>query len=197
MKKLLMGFAVSALAFCAQAEEPAVPAENPSSAFNLALWSPCQTADPCADVTGLGITIFWAECQDLNGLELGLVGNMVKGDLKGAQGTIGFNLLDGNGWGLQWCYGFNIAEGSFHGWQDSVGANVCKADLFGFQTSCSNYANVLHGVQVGFVNTTHDCHGLQLGLINLTEQMSGIQIGVLNFIKDSPLPFFPIANAKF
>lgn len=57
-------------------------------------------------------------------------------------------------------------------------------DMSGIQLSILyNRAKVMNGLQVGFVN---DC-----------EDMTGIQIGAINIIRESPLKFFPVINAKF
>ena len=165
---------------------------------NLGLFDPCQIADRMDDVHGFQLGILWDRCQDMYGLSIAGGGNVIDGQSIGIQAALGFNSVGSDSLGVTWALGFNRCEGDFGGYSYALGSNICHGNFYGFQYGfCSNYANILHGAQLGILNMSHDCHGLQVGLVNLTENMSGFQVGVLNFIKNSPLPFFPIVNAHF
>lgn len=195
MKKLMMCAVVALGAACGFAQEQAEPAK-PVSVL-LSVYDPVQTSPSSVDVHGLELGLLWDASTNVRGMELAGGGNVVYGDLIGAQLAIGFNWIEKGGYGVMGAIGFNRAGESFGGVQWAYGANICHGDFYGFQDACSNYANVMHGVQVGFVNMSHDCHGLQVGIINTAEKMEGVQVGILNFIKESSLPFFPIVNAYF
>lgn len=194
MKRLLCAM-VAACAACGFAQE-AVPV-NEAVPVLVGLFDPVQTAPSTVDVHGFELGILWDGSVNVRGISLAGGGNLAYGDLIGAQAALGFNWNEKGGFGVMGALGFNRAGGDFGGAQWSYGANICRGDFYGFQDSCSNYANVMHGVQLGLVNMSHDCRGLQVGVINTAEKMSGIQVGILNFIKESPLPFFPIVNAHF
>lgn len=177
-----------------------LPAEEVSKDFvpvNLGLFDPCQIADRSEDVCGFQLGVLWDRCQDMYGISIAGGGNVIHGRSVGVMAALGFNSVGPDSLGVVWAFGFNRCGGDFGGWSSAYGANICHGHFRGFQEAVSNYANSMHGVQFGFVNTAHDCHGLQVGLLNMTEDMSGFQVGVLNFIKNSPLPFFPIVNAHF
>lgn len=53
------------------------------------------------------------------------------------------------------------------------------------------------GVQIGAVNIVRGAaYGLQVGLVNFAEDLHGVQLGVLNF-NNSGLKCFPVLNAGF
>ncbi len=192
MKKLmcaaLVAGIVAGIAAKARAED---------TGFLLGAWDPAQTASAEVDLKGFGFGLLWDRCHDAYGINLAGGGTVQDGELKGAQVALGFNWNEKGGFGAMGALGFNRAGYDFGGYQFAIGANICHGHFYGFQESLSNYAENLHGVQYGIVNMSHDAHGLQVGIINTAERLSGIQVGILNFIKESPLPFFPIVNAYF
>ena len=53
------------------------------------------------------------------------------------------------------------------------------------------------GIQVGAVNVVHGpAYGLQIAFVNFAEDLHGVQIGALNF-NNSGLRCFPIINIGF
>lgn len=52
------------------------------------------------------------------------------------------------------------------------------------------------GLQFAIINIADSMAGLQLGIVNIADTES-FQIGLINVIKDSPIPFLPIINARF
>lgn len=192
MKRFISCLAVSTALVCSvRAQEP-----TGVSHVNLGLFDPVQIADSTDDVKGFQLGLFWDRTRDMTGLSIAGIGNVAGGCMTGIDFALGFNWTE-SGTGVMWSLGFNRAGGNFSGWMDAFGANICEGHFHGFQEACSNYANHLHGVQFGFVNTAHTASGLQVGLVNVVEDLTGFQVGVLNFIRNSPLPFFPIVNAHF
>lgn len=194
MKRLMCAF-VAVCGMCGFARGQAASPETVS--VLMGVFDPVQTAPSSVDVHGFELGLLWDGSENVRGISLAGGGNIAYGGLIGAQLAIGFNWNETGGFGAMGAAGFNRTGGDFGGVQWAYGANLCHGNLYGLQDGCSNYANALHGLQIGLVNMSHDCHGLQVGVINTAERMDGIQVGILNFIKESPLPFFPIVNAHF
>ncbi len=58
-------------------------------------------------------------------------------------------------------------------------------------------AEKVSGLQANpIVNVAKDVSGVQAGLINVAKG-DAFQIGLINYIKDSPLPVFPLINVRF
>ena len=72
-------------------------------------------------------------------------------------------------------------------------ANLMKGLEIGFINSC----NTLQGWQIGIINTTKMMRGLQIGVVNHTVSAIGVQIGLINIIADKDFPFMPIFNMSF
>ena len=55
------------------------------------------------------------------------------------------------------------------------------------------------GLQVGYLGNVvqESLSGVQIGAFNFANELHGLQIGLLNFNKSGPLPFFPILNFAF
>ena len=67
-----------------------------------------------------------------------------------------------------------------------------SATLFG-----NRVGGLVKGVQIGLVNIAQDsAYGLQIGAVNFAEDLHGVQIGVLNF-NNTGLKCFPIMNIGF
>ena len=190
MKSTKLFAAVAAFGIAVAATADSVPVA-------VGLFDPVQTQDAKDDIAGLEIGVLWDRSANVNGLAIAGGGNVTEGRMIGVSAALGFNWINEGGFGATWAIGFNRVGNDFGGAQFSYGANICHGDMYGLQDSISNYANAMHGVQLGIVNMSHNCRGLQVGIVNTAEEMSGVQVGILNFIKSSPLPFFPIVNAKF
>ena len=67
-----------------------------------------------------------------------------------------------------------------------------SATIFG-----NSAGNTMGGVQIGLVNLVGgSAYGLQIGAVNFAEDLHGVQIGILNF-NNTGLRCFPILNAGF
>jgi opacity protein-like surface antigen len=131
------------------------------------------------DVIGLRLTMPAGYCEQVTGLDLGLIGrsqyfngiqiNLLRNDVKDA--LAGFQIGGYNSAGL--------------------------GDMVGLQAGLWNEAKTMYGVQAGLINLADYADGFQIGLINRTEDMYGFQIGLVNVIRGSEVPFCPIVNIGF
>lgn len=159
----------------------AVAQENgPYTPFMLSFTSPLEVPFRDFDVGGLRVNIIYGECQNFDGLDLGLAGR-IKGHGNGLQSNA-INIIDGDGLGLQgnWIVGF------------------VKGEYDGLQVGAVNYADTMQGLQIGALyNGANYMQGLQIGLINTARTMIGVQIGLVNVVQDNDVPFMPIVNCAF
>ena len=120
------------------------------------------------DVLGLEFNLVYGECQLLRGVQVGGIANVANREMRGVQAAFLFDYTPVDAWG----------------WQFSLGGNVAKR-VFGLQSAFGiNFAEELHGAQIGIVNYTKACPG-------------GFQIGLANFIMDNQIPLIPIFNCYF
>ena len=98
---------------------------------------------------------------DMGFVQLGLMGNVVRGRMDGFQmGALNF-------------------AGGLGGFQAGL-ANWTGESSEGGQASLANYAGTLRGIQFALVNSGGHIHGAQVGLINVAREVDGVQVGLLN-----------------
>lgn len=131
------------------------------------------------DVVGLRLNIPSGRCEQVSGLDIGLIGR------SHYYYGIQLNLLR------------NDVEDELAGWQIGCYNSAGLAEVLGLQTGLWNEAGSFYGVQVGLINLADYSHGLQVGLVNRVEGMRGYQIGLINIIRDSEVPFMPLINIGF
>lgn len=151
---------------------------------------------------GLGLNMLRG---DLNGMQVGLAGNIVEGEVSGMQLGVGTNIAAEGMNGMQLTAGYNQA-GDGLGLQLSGGANVAQsfeglqfaagynhADVLdGLQISGgANYADTLDGVQVAVVNIGGHVQGSQIGLVNIAGRVDGMQLGLVNVAEESDVTVGP------
>lgn len=169
MKKMLFGFVLAGLvAFGASAAEK----------VRWPVWFAFNDTED-VDVVGLRLTLPSGKCEQVNGMDLGLIGRSRY--FNGFQ----INLLR------------NDVTDTLAGWQVGGYNSAGNADALGLQTGLWNEAQSLSGFQVGLVNLADYCQGFQVGLINRVEDMHGYQVGLVNIIRGSDVPFMPIVNVGF
>lgn len=154
--------------------------DDPYTPFMLSFTSPLEVPFRDFDVGGLRLNIIYGECNDFDGLDLGLAGRAT-GHGNGLQANA-INIIDGDGVGLQgnWLVGF------------------VKGEYDGLQVGTVNYAKTIQGLQIGALYNGADyMQGVQIGLINMSRTMIGVQIGLVNVIQDNDAPFLPIINCEF
>jgi len=131
------------------------------------------------DVIGLRLNLPSGQCEQVSGLDLGLIGRSQY--FNGIQ----FNLLR------------NSVTDALSGWQIGCYNSAGLDNMLGLQTGFWNESKTMYGLQVGLVNLADYAEGFQVGLVNRTEGMRGYQIGLINIIRDSRVPFCPLVNIGF
>jgi hypothetical protein len=106
------------------------------------------------------------------------------------------NFSIGNASGIQLSVLTNIVGSHFGGMQATLGINMASSSSFiqlsglvniaarsarGVQIALGNYADTIHGVQLGLINLCGDrVHGLQIGIVNHSIDTSAVKIGLIN-----------------
>ena len=124
----------------------------------------------------------------VNGVEVGGILNIVKGDTRWFQGAGIANINGGNVSGIQIGGISNLVTGNILGFQGAGITNMCKQNLFGIQVA--GISNILRGGFTG-VQASGICnfawensHGLQVaGIANVAKSdLDGVQAsGIVNF----------------
>ena len=165
----------------------------------ISVVTPAQFPPEVYDVAGLRLNLFTGTHNNVGFLDIGVLANMVRGDLTGIQLCGIWNEVDQRANAIQLAGIANNVKGDMVGLQIAAVANynLPTANMNGFQIACVNAVGGLHGFQIGLYNETEELYGLQIGLVNMTQYCSGLQIGLINVIKDSTVPFMPILNFAF
>jgi hypothetical protein len=104
----------------------------------------------------------------VNGMEIGGVFNINKGDSKYLQLAGVFNLVGGNFTGLQLAGVNNRALDTVKGVQIAGFINKAESQVSGVQiASLHNEAHKLRGVQIGLINSADTSQGISIGLLNI------------------------------
>ncbi len=148
---------------------------------------------------------FSNNAEDLAGLQLG--GLNLADRMAGVQCGLVFNTILNEAAGVQLGFwnNFGIPSELVNRMRahnpvlaDRASARRCEG-FAGLQAGLFNtaYAAPVSGAQVGLFNRADDLRGLQIAAVNVADAMKGVQVGLVNIIGNSPLPFFPIVNARF
>lgn len=121
----------------------------------------------------------------LEGIEFGMALNIERDFAHGLQLSLGGNIVGGDVDGAQLALGFNWA-GSVDGAQLSSGVNVATGPVDGLQASFANAAGDVAGVQLGLLNIGRKVDGLQVGLLNIA-RASDVSVGLVNINYGRPL----------
>lgn len=141
-------------------------------------FNPIQFPSQDWDIAGLGLGLFYSECCNFDGLNLGLVG-IVNGHANG------------------WLFDFvNVAYGDGVGLHTGL-VNYMAGDFKGLQIGIANQIGSGDALQIGFYNGAYDMQGLQIGVINSAYMLQGMQIGLVNVITQADVSFLPIINWHF
>ena len=169
MKKMLFGLVLAGLF---------VMTASAAEKVRWPVWFAFNDVDD-VDVVGLRLNLPSGQCEQVNGLDLGLIGH-----------SRYFN-------GLQLNLLRNDVTDALAGWQVGFYNTAARADLCGVQIGLWNQTQTMLGCQIGLVNLSDYAEGCQVGLINRVEGMNGYQLGLVNIIRDSRVPFSPILNIGF
>lgn len=136
----------------------------------------------------------------MDGIQVGLVGNILEGNMEGIQLSSVFSIVEGSMEGVQLSGVFNIVEGSVEGPQIGGVFNITEGNVEGPQLAgvfnmgegrvegpqVAGVFNIAEGEQssgiqvAGTFNIAENFEGLQFGVLNIAGSMTGIQTGVVN-----------------
>jgi hypothetical protein len=169
MKKVLFGLVLAGMVVCGAGAAEKV---------RWPVWFAFNDVEDI-DVVGLRLNLPSGQCEQVTGLDLGLIGRSQY------YNGIQINLLR------------NDVTDTLAGWQIGGYNSTDLGDALGLQTGLWNEAKSLYGFQAGLVNLADYAEGFQIGLINRAEDLHGFQIGLVNVIRSSNVPFCPIINVGF
>ncbi len=173
--------------------------EPPAGVSPLALALVPAIEAPSEDwsVAGLRVNLLVGRHRDVQGVDVGLLGNEVDDDLEGVQIAGIFNRIGRSDGAWQSAGILNRCESDFLGVQTAGVLNWTDGAVEGVQIALANRATDLSGLQLGLYNAVDRGTGVQIGLVNAARVLDGLQIGLVNVIRDSTVPFFPIVNFAF
>jgi hypothetical protein len=192
MKKTLVIIALVAGTFAARAD---------SAVFQASLTPDIAIHSRTTEINGFAINI-WGE-NPQHSFNLGLV-NGSTGESAGF--SLGLANYAESYTGVQ--FGFvNYSTGTIRGWQDGI-VNISKGEFHGWMNGDVNISlGTFVGFQSGYVNvSTGDFKGFQLALVNYANNLHGLQIGAVNIamnngwfneFPDKLAKGFPIVNWSF
>lgn len=156
-----------------------------------------QGAADVRTTSNLSLNLWGGRTGSVNGLELGSLFNMDKGNVQFVQAAGLFNSVEGHVKGVQSAGIFNYVGGSVNGVQSGGIYNHAAKGVTGIQAAgISNFSGkLMKGVQVaGVVNYAKHVKGLQIGLINLADTSEGFHIGLINLVKHGYHKLYLSAN---
>ena len=161
------------------------------------------SAEEQQTVNHFSFNLLWGESYRIEGLELGLIGNVagedligsqiagvsniVRGELVGAQVTALHNYTMNEMRGAQISAIVNRIDIHAYGTQITGIGNYTKGDMIGLQLAgiAGITGGSLIGVQMsGITNIADYVVGVQIGLLNLGYGIQGAQIGLINIAED-------------
>ncbi len=121
----------------------------------------------------------------LQGLEVGGVANLDKGDVSGCQLGGVANINTGKTRGLMVSGVFNFSREELNGGMLAGIVNAAHQGGTGCQVGTLNLASDdFHGIQIGVINVARRMKGVQLGIINIsTESNQGVPAGLVSIIR--------------
>lgn len=149
---------------------------------------------------GVDVNIVCVREGSMDGVQLGLVGNVLEGDMDGIQISSVFNIIEGDLEGVQLAGVFNLSEGPVEGPQVAGVFNITEGSVEGPQVAgvfnmaegrlegpqIAGVFNMVEGdgasgIQLaGTFNVVEDFEGTQMSVVNVAGRMTGVQIGVVN-----------------
>lgn len=167
------------------------------------------------DVSGIRLCLPYGSCQDLSGLDVGVVThadnscgiqcaavNIVDDDVRLSLSVGGLvNVVGGSFTGFQIGGLVNVVDNDTYALQVGGLVNVVDGSLTGLQVGFVNVASsqAKDAWQIGFWNHGENIdHCGQIGFFNYAHDMSaGFQLGVINVIANNEFPCVPLMNCHF
>lgn len=142
-------------------KSPVHAEKTPMTPVMVSFLTPVQLPSQSWDVNGFRLNLLYGRCQDMTGLDVGLVNHTVGSEL-------------GMGIGL-----VNYVEENFTGLQIGLVNTAFRASAI--QIGFYNGADDMTGIQIGVINHTRLMRGLQIGLVNVIENNDLTVLPVVNF----------------
>ena len=142
------------------------------------------------------LNIFVGEHRNVGFVDVGVLGNIVNGNLTGVQLAGIYNRVGSSDGAIEAACIMNDVRHDFCGVQLGL-VNRVGGDMEGLQAGVINMTQDGAGIQMGLFNRAERFSGLQIGVANYAYQLEGVQIGVFNVVEDSNIPFMPVLNAAF
>lgn len=189
MKKIIILLGVMAVALTSFGKE------EETHYFDAAIWAPkLQIHSEESNIKGLRLGLFYAEHQDVRGVDFSIFASKIRRDFTGLQLGAWYNVVEGRAKGFQ-IGGANI-NGDMRGAQ--LGFVNINETSKGLQLGGVNKGMETRGVQLGLVNYSEKHSGLMVGLYNHAKVMNGVQIGLANYIgNNETLKVMPLMNFHF
>lgn len=147
--------------------------------FMLSMFSPGQIPVPMTHIKGGRVSVFYGECQELIGFDIGAVGR-VRERMYGVQAGLA-----------------HIVGTDMRGLQVGL-LDLAESELEGVQIGLWNdIAGKGYGMQLGVYNQGTEFSGLQIGLVNNVDMLSGCQIGLVNIASRHKCPVLPFVNVRW
>ncbi|HWV28307.1 MAG TPA: hypothetical protein VN038_01585 [Dyadobacter sp.] len=133
----------------------------------------------------VSVNIYGGYNGGLDGVEIGGLFNISKGNARYLQVSTTFNLVTGNFTGAQLTGLINQVSGEVRGVQASVLNNTAWKTINGVQLTAMINVSLggLRGVQLGGFNYARRLQGVQIGLVNVADTSSGFSFGLINFVR--------------
>ncbi len=185
--------------------EPAAPgAEQPARLFaTSSFFYPIATHYDRPEATShFDLNLLYGRVGAIDGAQLGVVnvvtrgaGNGVPASMFGLQIGLLANVVSGDVSGLHAASLLNFARGDLEGIELAAGANMVSGSATGLQGAfLFNSADDVTGTQVAAVNVAGDVDGLQIGLVNVARKVRGVSVGLVNVADDiEGVPLAPIS----
>jgi hypothetical protein len=157
MKQIFWVLLVLAASWCGALAEEAVPV----SPVMLSLFTPVQVPSSDYDVAGLRINLLYGQCQNLYGVDVGLVNHATGREIGLAVGLV------------------NISEKGFTGLEVGL-VNVAER-VAALQIGIYNGGDDVSGLQIGLINHARIMRGVQIGAVNVIENNDLPFLPIINF----------------
>ncbi|PSL31504.1 LA_2272 family surface repeat-containing protein [Dyadobacter jiangsuensis] len=133
----------------------------------------------------VSVNIYGGYNGGLDGVEIGGLFNISKGNARYLQVSTTFNLVTGNFTGAQLTGLINQVSGEVRGVQASVLNNTAWKTTNGVQLTALINVSLggMRGLQLGGFNYARRLQGVQIGLVNVADTSSGFSFGLINFVR--------------
>lgn len=137
-------------------------------------------------VNKVSLNVLGGYTAGADGVEIGGLFNISKGNVKSVQVAGLFNAVGGSVDGVQVAGLLNDVRTGVDGVQAAGLLNHVRNNMEGVQVSglMNVVSGTARGTQVaGLLNYARDLHGTQIGIVNLSDDNDGVSIGLINFVK--------------